>query len=91
MTCQDILYTPNHYLFLRVDLKFTCIFIDSVAIEFYLVLDIEILKYFCKFLVREIVLNWVNLTISLFRMFLYLCRSPLDKILCCVYIKIKKK
>ena len=33
--CQDILYMPNHYLFLRVDLKF----IESVAIEFYLVLE----------------------------------------------------
>ena len=53
MTCQDMLYMPNHYLFLRVHLKFTWTFIESVAIEFYLVL--EILKYFCKFLVREIV------------------------------------
>ena len=38
---------PNHYLFLRVDLKFSWIFIESVAIEFYLVL--EILKYFVSF------------------------------------------
>ena len=53
MTCQDMLYMPNHYLFLRVDLKFTWIFIESVVIEFHLIL--EILKYFCKFLVREIV------------------------------------
>ena len=52
MTCQDTLYIPNLFL-LRVDLTFTRIFIESVAIEFYLVL--EILKYFCKFLVREIV------------------------------------
>ena len=43
----------NHYLFLRVDLKFTWIVIESVAISSYLVL--EILKYFCKFLVKEIV------------------------------------
>ena len=69
MTCQDMLYMPNHYLFLRVDSKFIWIFIESVAIEFYLVL--EIFKYnFCKFLVREIALYRVNLTISLFRMFL---------------------
>ena len=51
MTCQDMLYMPNHYLFLRVDLKCTWIFIESVAIEFYLVL--EMFKYFCKFLVRQ--------------------------------------
>ena len=44
---------PYHCLLLRVDLKFTRIFIESVAIDFYLVL--EILKYFCKFLVRKIV------------------------------------
>ena len=48
-----MLYMPNHYLFLRVDLKFTWMFIESVAIEFNLVL--EILKYVGKFLVREIV------------------------------------
>ena len=47
MTYQDMLYMPNHYLFLRVDLKFIWIFIESVAIEFYLVL--EILKYFASF------------------------------------------
>ena len=31
---KDILYTPNHYQFLKVVLKFIWIFIELVAIKF---------------------------------------------------------